>query len=356
MKNIYRYLVAVLLFGMISIPFDGAQAGNKDRSGQAGAPELLINPWARSAGWGNVGVANIRGLEAQWLNVAGLAHTRKTEILFNNTQWLKGSDISINSFGFAQRIGESSVLGVSVMSMGFGEIPVTTYGSPDGTGATFKPNYMNINVAYAKAFSSSIFGGFNMKIISQSISDLSATGFAIDAGIQYVTGEEENIKFGITLKNIGPTMSYSGDGLSLRAYLDKKSDLQNTLEQRAEDFELPASLSIGFGYDFLFSDRQRFTLAGTFQSNSFTQDIFIAGGEYSFKDYFMVRAGYAYEAHSTDEITNSERLVAPTGLNLGATIEIPINKETGSSFGIDYSYSDTDSFEGTHRIGVKLNF
>ena len=39
-------------------------AGNKDRSGQAGASELLINPWARSSGWGGVNVANSFGLES----------------------------------------------------------------------------------------------------------------------------------------------------------------------------------------------------------------------------------------------------------------------------------------------------
>ena len=27
-----------------------AMAGNKDRSGQAGAPEMMINPWARTTG------------------------------------------------------------------------------------------------------------------------------------------------------------------------------------------------------------------------------------------------------------------------------------------------------------------
>jgi len=31
-----------------------AEAGNKDRTGQAGAYELLINPYARSGGWSEV--------------------------------------------------------------------------------------------------------------------------------------------------------------------------------------------------------------------------------------------------------------------------------------------------------------
>ena len=55
----------------------------------------------------------------------------------------------------------------------------------------------------------------NLKVVSQSISNVSAQGVAIDAGIRYVTGDQDNLKFAISLKNVGPPMSYSGDGLSL---------------------------------------------------------------------------------------------------------------------------------------------
>ena len=67
---------------------------------------------------------------------------------------------------------------------------------------------MNISISYAKAFSNSIYGGVSFKIISESISDISAEGVAIDAGIQYVTGKTDNIHFGIALKNVGPTMRF----------------------------------------------------------------------------------------------------------------------------------------------------
>ena len=41
---------------------------------------------------------------------------------------------------------------------------------------------MNIGISYAKAFSNSIYGGFAIKIISESISNSKAQGVAIDAG------------------------------------------------------------------------------------------------------------------------------------------------------------------------------
>jgi hypothetical protein len=48
-------------------------AGNPDRSGEAGASELLINPWAQSSGWYGLNIASVRGVEAPNINVAGLS-------------------------------------------------------------------------------------------------------------------------------------------------------------------------------------------------------------------------------------------------------------------------------------------
>jgi hypothetical protein len=36
-------------------------AGNPVRSGSAGASELLINPWARTASWAEANTANVMG-------------------------------------------------------------------------------------------------------------------------------------------------------------------------------------------------------------------------------------------------------------------------------------------------------
>ncbi len=354
MKNIYRYIIAIFLTGLLIAPVQDIVAGNKDRSGQAGAGELLINPWARSSGWGGVNVANSRGLEAVFTNIAGAAFTHGTEIIFSNTTYLKGADINIMAFGLAQRIGESGALTISIMSMSFGDIEVTDINNPDpsdGSIGTFSPTLMNINIGYAKAFSNSIYGGFNLKIISESISDLSAVGVAIDAGIQYVTGEMENIKFGIALKNVGPTMKFSGDGLSFRGFYSQFSTTSPTFEQRQSSFELPATLLIGGAYDFLFAE-SRFTLAANFQSNSFTKDQFTLGGEFALRKYLMRRAAYTYE----DGITNSaDRTTVYTGPSAGITVAVPFGKDKEQSFSIDYSYRATDPFDGIHSIGARFD-
>ena len=258
------------------------------------------------------------------------------------------------TFGLTQHVGETGALTIAIMSMSFGDIEVTTINNPDpsdGSIGTFSPTLMNISIGYAKAFSNSIYGGFNLKIISESISDLSAMGVAIDAGIQYVTGEQENIKFGIALKNVGPTMKFTGDGLSFRGFYSQFSTTSPTFEQRKADFELPATLLIGGAYDFLFGEN-RFTLAANFQSNSFTKDQITLGGEFALKQYLMLRAAYTYEDGITEK---KNRTTVYTGPSAGITIQVPFNKEKGSSFSIDYSYRATDPFDGIHTIGARIN-
>ena len=90
-------------------------AGNEDRAGSAGATDLLINPWARSSAWGSAGLSSVNGLEAVFLNVAGLAYADQTEVQFCRTNWMGNiSGIGLNSAGLAQRVGEAGVLGISL--------------------------------------------------------------------------------------------------------------------------------------------------------------------------------------------------------------------------------------------------
>ncbi|MCX6244781.1 MAG: PorV/PorQ family protein [Bacteroidetes bacterium] len=358
MKNIYSLVFALFLAGLTILPLAQVSAGNKDRSGQAGASELMIDPWARSSGWGSVGTANAQGLEAMYANIAGTATTKGTEIIFSYTNWLAGTGTKIMNFGFSQKLGQNKgVLSLAIMSMNFGEIDITTVSSPEGHIGTFKPSYLNINLAYGKAFSNSIYGGLNVKIISESIADASAQGIAIDAGVQYITGEKDQIKFGVALKNVGPTMKFSGDGLSFRGVIPTHGNDNDlfTVATRSEKYELPATLRIGASYDFLIGDLHRITLAGNFTSNSFTKDQFTLGVEYGLKHYLGVRAGYTYQ----DGIFSSsiaERGTVFTGFNGGLTVSVPFNKEKETGIGIDYSYRSTNPFSGTHCIGLKLNF
>ena len=254
MKNILRIFAVVVLLTALTVP--SVQAGNDERRGTAGASELLINPWARSTGWGGVNISNVRGLDAMFGNVAGLAFVNNIEVAYSNTILYGGksglsSGATVNTFGLGIRLFEAGVVGVYVMSMGFGDIDITKYDSPElGTNGTFSPSYMNINVAYAHSFTRSIHGGAVLKVVTESTDNVSGSGFGIDAGIQYVTGENDELKFGISLRNWGPSMSFDGTGLSLQMVGTGGNDF--TVETRKAEMELPTCLNIGLSYDFYF--------------------------------------------------------------------------------------------------------
>ena len=359
-----KALKSITIALVITASVQPVLGGNSDRAGQAGATELLINPWARSSGMGSAGTASARGLEAQWLNVAGMAYTQKTEVLFSNTQWLVGSGVMINSFGVSQKIGEAGVIGLSVMNMSFGDIEITTTDVPDGGIGTFSPNYLNIGLSYAKSFSNSINGGLTVRVVNQNIQNLSATGVAFDAGVSYTTRlgskdkekNKDNLQFGIALKNVGPPMKYSGDGLGVRGTVPG-GDRSLTLEYRAAQYEMPSSLHIGATYHWrTLNLMHRITGAANFTSNSFTRDLMNFGLEYSFKDLFMLRGGYVLQLGSDGE--NSDVAIsALMGPTAGVTVNVPLTKkgsEKKSTLGIDYSFRATTPFAGAHAIGVRI--
>ncbi|MES2763341.1 MAG: PorV/PorQ family protein [Bacteroidota bacterium] len=338
-----------------------ANAGNPERAGQAGASQLLINPYARSAGWAGANGSISKGLESQYTNVAGIASTKKTELMFMRSAWLVGTGININTFGLTQRVGETGAIGLGIMSINAGRIERTTEDQPEGGLGTFTPRFTNIALSYAKGFSDNIFGGITVRVISEGIDNVKAQGVSIDAGIQYHTGKYDHMHLGVALKNVGPKMQYKGDGLSSQKTVTNAYGIDYDLTgvNRSAAFELPALLNISAAYDiYLLKDTtgrlktHRVTIAANYTSNSFTKDNYLVGLEYGWKNIIMVRAGMVTEQGIFKGEGN--RTTAFTGPSCGATVEIPFG-EKKSSFGVDYSYRFTNPFGGVHSFGVRVN-
>ncbi len=352
----------ILILAMGCLPVV-SEAGNPDRIGQAGATQLSINGWARSSGMGYASMSSVRGVEAMFVNVGGLAYTKQTEVVFSRTSWLRGTDININSFGIAQKVGSEGVLGLSMSSFDLGDIPITTVEQPDGGLGTYSPRFTNLGICYSKKFTNTISGGVLVRIFSENITNVKAQGVALDAGIQYTETADKNdklkkndIKFGVSLKNVGPDAKYSGDGLAAKA-INPLNGQEQTFALRAARFNLPTLINIGASYDFRLDKTKetyfnRLTTGLNFTSNAFSRNQFTLGLEYGYKDMLMLRAGYAYEEGIMDYETRTN---AYTGICAGLTFEVPVNKKkNNNTFGFDYSFRHSNPFSGTHSFGVRL--
>ena len=138
-SKLIKFFVFVFVFTNTNQLY--SQTEGEERIGQAGALQLLINPWASSSGFAGANTASVRGIESVFLNVAGLTGTKTTEVMFSHVSYF--ADMSISSFGVGQKVGETGVLGLSFMSLDAGDIQRTTVQNPNGGLGTFSPKFMN---------------------------------------------------------------------------------------------------------------------------------------------------------------------------------------------------------------------
>jgi hypothetical protein len=326
-------------------------AGNNDRSGSSGSPQLLMIPWARTGSLAASNLASVIGMEAMSFNVAGLALTEKIDLGYGNVQYMGGSGIAVNTLGMAFRLGESTnIVGVNVLSVNYGDIEVTTEDFPEGGIGDFKPNFLSIGLSFAKEFSNSIYGGLTVKMLSESTSNVKAIGFAIDAGIDYITGPKRNFKFGISLRNVGPSMKFEGDGLDIQGTVQNGSSVV-TLQELSQDYQLPAQMGLGINYDWYINDNNIIAFDFTFLANSFTKDNFNFGIGYSFKRIVGINFGYMLESGINSD---DDRNTVYTGPAMGINFNIPLGKNF--NLGLDYAYRTTNPFNGFHQFGIRMEF
>jgi hypothetical protein len=325
-------------------------AGNNDRSGSSGSSQLLMLPWARTASLAGSNLASVRGMEAMSFNVAGLALTEGVDIGYGNVQYFGGA-ISVNTLGMGFRLGESTnIIGVNVFSVNAGDIEVTTEEFPNGGIGDFKPNFLSIGLSFAKEFSNSIYGGITVKMISESTSNVSAFGFSIDAGIDYITGPKRNFKFGISLRNVGPSMKFKGDGLDIQGTIQNGSSVV-TLQELSQAYQLPAQMGLGINYDWYINDNNIIAFDFTFLANSFTKDNFNFGIGYSFKRIVGINFGYMLESGINND---TDRNTVYTGPAMGINFNIPLGKKF--NLGLDYAYRTTNPFNGFHQFAIRMEF
>lgn len=342
-KRTWKYLV--ILAALLGIyPVQAYAQSSSDRAGSAGATYMLLPKTARAASLGGSvtgGVVGLNGLEALDANPAGLTLNTGTSALFSRIEYV--ADIGINTFGVAQRFGSNNIA-LLVSAWDFGDIPKQTEENPEITEVTYNASNTQVGLSYAREFTDRIVAGVTVKAISEVIDDVNAAGVAFDAGMQYTVGES-GLRFGVSLKNFGPQMIYSGEGLQedLTIPDQQPGASPNAFIIKAQEFELPSLLNFGVTYTRQVGASAAVTFIGNFRSNSYDQDQFAGGLELGFRDLLYVRGGYEFQEDMDRSMFQ--------GWNVGAGLNLDIS---GNRLSVDYAYRGTDFFDDVQMITASI--
>lgn len=342
-KLVFALLCAVTVFGT-------APAQNK-RVGTSSGTQLLIPTGARDIAMGGSTMAASTGIGSIHWNPAGLGRMESgVEAMFSTMSYI--ADISVQYGAVAADFSGFGVVGLSIKSLDFGEIPLTTQEDPLGRGGrTFSPTFVIVGLSYAKALTDAISAGGTLKILSEQIERVSASGVAVDFGVQYHrVGGLPGLSLGVTVKNIGPRLQYDGPAL----YGSSRRTDGNRPEQKykieASENELPSTFEIGLSYAGRYSEELDWTVLGAFVNRNLGLDEFNVGGE----------VGYQLP---------SLRLFGRGGYNLVPQAEVDEDQIFGATFGlgilydlggtmlhVDYAYRDVRFFQANQVVTVTFIF
>jgi opacity protein-like surface antigen len=202
-------------------------------------------------------------------------------------------------------------------------------------------------LTYSKVLTDRISVGANFKLITEEIVNTSATGFAIDFGVQYRFNE--SLSLGASVKNIGTNMVFSGVDLQQSTNIPGTQIGSQTgvSEVVAEEFQIPSYFELSLAYKHSFNEQNDLIVASTFTNNNSFEDNMNFGLEYGFMNTFFLRGGYSMLLENSDQSV------------FGFTAGAGVNYDFGSELGIavDYAYRDVQEFpEPNHIFTVKLGF
>lgn len=346
-NKVTRMAVCLVLLACIAA---FASAANKDRTGTAGAQELLIPVGARTIAMGGSSMVFATGAEAIYWNPAGLGRmTNSVDAMLSSMNYI--ADIGIIYGAVGVKAGDFGTLGFSIKSINFGSIPVTTTAFPDGTGELYSPTYITMGATYSKVLTDRISIGVTANLVSERILELSASTVALNFGIQYQNLGLQGLNLGIAVKNVGPGLQFSGSNLLYPAAASTGLRGTQTYAIQAATADLPSAIEIGIGYSRKFDEKNGLSIGGMFRNNNYQEDEYNLGAEYEFNNILFLRGGYTFEPQAVKDIAG--QTTYPFDYTLGAGVHYPVGD---LDISIDYAYQHVKYFSGNNVFTVRLGF
>lgn len=336
----FGLIITILSFNISAQTFKS----DVSKRGTTAAPFLTIGQGARSIAMGSAFVGVSNDVSSIYWNPAGLTKAEGVQIMFDHTQWI--ADIKYNFLAASYNLGDMGTIGVSFLTSNIGEMKVTTVEQPNGTGETFSASDMAISLAYAIQLTDRFSIGFNPKFVYQGIWKMSATAFALDLGVQYVTPFDDAIlamsisNFGTKMQLLGnsnlvlydPDPFGTGNNGKIPAYLETNS------------WSLPLNFRVGISYQPVKIQEHSLLIAVDAAHPSDDYESINIGGEYSYNDFVFIRGGYKslFLQDSEEKFT----------LGFGLKQQLLNNV----SLRIDYAYQNFGRFSDIQKFTLSVNF
>jgi len=336
-----------LIFCVVLLGVSVVTAQNP-RVGGVAAPELLIPIGAKDLAVGGSSLAITKGVEAMYWNPAGLGKMQgSAEAMMSSMSYI--ADINVTYGAVAGRFGDFGTVGVSIKSLNFGDIPLTSEDDPENRGGLFySPSYITMGFSYARDLTDAVAVGISMKLISEQIDRVSASGFAFDFGIQYKgLIQVQGLSVGLAIKNIGPGMKFDGPALYRWANITDGTRPNQRYKVESATFELPATVDIGLSYERDLGNNLIGAVSGAFVNNNLYYDEYRGGLElgYRLEGLELVgRVGYLNQPKAEENI-------------FGATAGFGIAYRAGNTgIAIDYGYRQVEYFKANNVFSLKVTF
>ncbi len=328
----------------VVLALSATQAFSQNKVGTTAAPFLGIGAGPRAIGMGGAFTAVASDPSALYWNPGGISRTGQSAVLLEHTNYLVGT--SFNYFAGVIALDQDNAIGLSVTNLDYGSDLVTTVSQPDGNGETWSASDWAIGLSYARNLTDRFSIGGTAKLIMQNIWHESATGWALDAGLLYIT-PFNNMKIGMEIANFGTDMRLGGSDL-LVSYDPNPSMAGNNknipAQYYTDSYPLPLFFRVGLAMDVIDAGENRLTLAADAIHPSDNDQSLNVGGEYAWNNFLFVRAGY-----KSLFIPNSqEGLTLGVGLRYAITMHLVLN--------LDYAYENYGQLKNLQEFALSVSF
>jgi hypothetical protein len=340
MKKIIISLIVIIL----SVNGFSQDSRVNSKRGTTAATFLSIGQGARALGLGSAYVAVTDDPSALYWNPAGITGTTGFGFVVDHTTWF--ADINYNFLALTYNLGNFGTIGASFTMSDIGEMNVTTIANPDGDGRKFGVTDAAFSLAWAIQLTDNFSIGFNPKYIYQGIWTMSATSFALDLGVKYVTPFDDAV-LAMSISNFGQKMRMQGGAAQVLFDPNIHSTGNNPAipaELLTESWDLPLTFRVGIAYQPFKIEDNALTLAVDALHLSDNYESVNFGAEYSYNDFVFLRAGY-----KSAFVSDSEETFA---LGFGIKQLVVGN----IALKVDYAYQDFGRLNSIQKFTFGITF